>query len=124
MDLQKFSNLESNRKRAIYLLRFESLIIFLLVVYLLVAPLVSSVTAPESLGAEIVFGFLGSAGLWVCARGFNAGKSFGRAPAVLANLIALGVSYYMIQGNFLVVGIPLAALSIVTMVSAALGYKE
>jgi hypothetical protein len=124
MDLQKFSNLESNRKRAIYLLRFESIIIFLLVVYLLVAPLVSSVTAPESLGAEIVFGFLGSAGLWVCARGFQAGKSFGRAPAVLANLIALGVSYYMIQGNFLLVGIPLAALSIVTMVSAALGYKE
>jgi hypothetical protein len=124
MDLQKFSNLESNRKRAIYLLRFESIIIFLLVVYLLVAPLVSSVTAPESLGAEIVFGFLGSAGLWVCARGFKAGKSFGRAPAVLANLIALGVSYYMIQGNFLLVGIPLAVLSIVTMVSAALGYKE
>lgn len=124
MDLQKFSNLESNRKRAIYLLRFESLIIFLLVVYLLVAPLVSSVTAPESLGAEIVFGFLGSAGLWVCARGFKEGKSFGRAPAVLANLIALGVSYYMIQGSFLVVGIPLAVLSIVTMVSAALGYKE
>ncbi len=124
MDLQKFSNLESNRKRAINLLRFESLIIFLLVVYLLVAPLVSSVTAPESLGAEIVFGFLGSAGLWVCARGFKEGKSFGRAPAVLANLIALGVSYYMIQGSFLVVGIPLAALSIVTMVSAALGYKE
>ena len=124
MDLQKFSNLESNRKRAIYLLRFESIIIFLLVVYLLVAPLVSSVTAPESLGAEIVFGFLGSAGLWVCARGFKAGKSFGRAPAVLANLIALGVSYYMIQGNFLLVGIPLAILSLVTMVSAALGYKE
>ena len=124
MDLQKFSNLESNRKRAIYLLRFESLIIFLLVVYLLVAPLVSSVTAPETLGAEIVFGFLGSAGLWVCARGFKAGKSFGRAPAVLANLIALGVSYYMIQGNFLLVGIPLAILSLVTIVSAALGYKE
>ena len=124
MDLQKFSNLESNRKRAIYLLRFESLIIFLLVVYLLVAPLVSSVTAPESLGAEIVFGFLGSAGLWVCARGFKEGKSFGRAPAVLANLIALGVSYYMIQGNFLLVGIPLAILSLVTIVSAALGYKE
>jgi hypothetical protein len=90
----------------------------------LIATLLSSVTAPESLGAEIVFGFLGSAGLWVCARGFKAGKSFGRAPAVLANLIALGVSYYMIQGNFLLVGIPLAALSIVTMVSAALGYKE
>ena len=124
MDLKKLTNLESNRKRAVYLLRFESIIISLLVVYLLVAPLVSSVTAPESLSAEILFGLLGSAGLWLCARGFKEGKSFGRAPAVLANLIALGVSYYMIQGNFLLVGIPLAILSLVTMVSAALGYKE
>jgi hypothetical protein len=124
MDIKKFTNLETNRKRAILLLRIESLIVFSLVLYLLIAPLVSSVTAVESLGAEIIFGFLGSAGLWVCARGFKAGKSFGRAPAVLANLIALGVSYYMIQGNFLLVGIPLAALALVTMISAALGYKE
>ncbi len=124
MDIKKFTNLETNRKRAILLLRIESLIVFSLVLYLLIAPLVSSVTAVESLGAEIVFGFLGSAGLWLCARGFKEGKSFGRAPAVLANLIALGVSYYMIQGNFLLVGIPLAALALVTMVSAALGYKE
>jgi len=124
MDIKKFTNLETNRKRAILLLRIESLIVFSLVLYLLIAPLVSSVTAVESLGAEIIFGFLGSAGLWLCARGFKEGKSFGRAPAVLANLIALGVSYYMIQGNFLLVGIPLAALALVTMVSAALGYKE
>jgi hypothetical protein len=124
MDIKQFTNLETNRKRAILLLRIESLIVFSLVLYLLIAPLVSSVTAVESLGAEIIFGFLGSAGLWICARGFKEGKSFGRAPAVLANLIALGVSYYMIQGNFLLVGIPLAALALVTMVSAALGYKE
>ncbi len=124
MDIKKFTNLETNRKRAILLLRIESLIVFSLVLFLLVAPLVSSVTAVESLGAEIVFGFLGSAGLWLCAKGFKEGKSFGRAPAVLANLIALGVSYYMIQGNFLLVGIPLAVLALVTMVSAALGYKE
>jgi hypothetical protein len=124
MDIKKFTNLETNRKRAILLLRIESLIIFSLVLYLLIAPLISSVTAPESLGAEIVFGLIGSAGLWLCARGFKAGKSFGRAPAVLANLIALGVAYYMISGGFLLVGIPLAILALVTVVSAALGYKE
>jgi hypothetical protein len=124
MDIKKFTNLETNRKRAFLLLRIESLIIFSLVLYLLVAPLISSVTAPESLGAEIVFGFIGSAGLWLCARGFKAGKSFGRAPAVLANLIALGVAYYMISGGFLLVGIPLAILALVTVVSAALGYKD
>ena len=124
MDWKRYLSLNSSRNRAIILLRFESLIILSLVLYLLIAPLLSTVTAPESLGAEIVFGFVGSAGLWVCARGFKEGKSFGRAPAVLANLIALGVSYYMIQGNFLLVGIPLAILSLVTILSAALGYKE
>jgi hypothetical protein len=30
----------------------------------------------------------------------------------------------MIQGNFLIVGIPLAVLALVTMISAALGYKD
>ena len=124
MDMQKLTNLETNRKRAIMLLKIESLLILALVLFLLIAPLVSSVTAVESLGAEIVFGLIGSAGLWVCARGFKAGKSFGRAPAVLANLIALGVAYYMITGGFILVGIPLAILAVLTAVSAALGYKE
>lgn len=121
---QSLFSLNSSRKRAIILLRVESLILLALVIYLLVAPLLSSVTAPESLGAEMVFGFIGAAGLWVCARGFVQEKSFGRAPAVLANLIALGVSYYMISGDLLIVGIPLAILALITMISAALGYKE
>lgn len=116
--------LEKSRVRAIYLLKFESLIILGLVIYLLIAPLFSTVSLPNALGAEIVFGLLGSIGLWVSALGFKQKRSYGRAPAVLANLISLGVAYYMITGNFLLVGIPLAILSIVTMISAALGYKE
>jgi hypothetical protein len=124
MDWKRFFSLESSRNRAQSLLKFESLLILALVTYLIVAPLISSVTAPESLGAEIVFCLIGSAGLRICARGFKAGKSFGRAPAVLANLIAFGVAYYMISGGFLLVGIPLAILALVTVVSAALGYKD
>ena len=124
MDLKKFTNLESNRKRAILLLRFESLLITGIVVYLLIAPLISSVSLPKALGAEIIYGLLGAAGLWVSALGFKQKRSYGRAPAVLANLIALGVAYYMITGNFLFVGIPLAILALVTIVSAAFGYKE
>jgi hypothetical protein len=124
MDWKRFFSLESSRNRAHWLLRFESFLILALVTYLAIAPLISSVTAPESLGAEIIFGLIGAVGLWLCARGFKAGKSFGRAPAVLANLIALGVAYYMISGGFLLLGIPLAILALVTVVSAALGYKE
>jgi len=115
---------ENSRVRAIYLLRLESLIILGLVIYLLVAPLISKVNAPAALSAEIIFGLLASMGLWASASGFKQKKSFGRAPAVLANLIALGVSYYMITGKLLIVGIPLAILAAITLISAALGYRE
>ena len=115
---------ENSRVRAIYLLRLESLIILGLVIYLLVAPLISKVNAPAALSAEIIFGLLACAGLWFSAIGFAKKRSFGRAPAVLANLIALGVSYYMITGSLLIVGIPLAILALITLFSATLGYAE
>ena len=124
MKLRSVFATENSRVRAIYLLRLESLIILGLVIYLLVAPLISKVNAPAALSAEIVFGLLASIGLWASASGFKQKKSFGRAPAVLANLIALGVSYYMITGKLLIVGIPLAILAAITLISAALGYKE
>lgn len=124
MDLKKFTTLESNRRRAIILLKIESLLIVGIVVYLLIAPLISSVSLPKALGAEIIYGLLGAAGLWISALGFKQKRSYGRAPAVLANLIALGVAYYMITGNFLLVGVPLAILAFVTLISAAFGYKE
>lgn len=124
MKLRSVFATENSRVRAIYLLRLESLIILGLVIYLLVAPLISEVNAPAALSAEIIFGLLGSLGLWASASGFKQKKSFGRAPAVLANLIALGVSYYMITGKLFIVGIPLAILAVITLISAALGYRE
>ena len=124
MKLRSVFATENSRVRAIYLLRLESLIILGLVIYLLVAPLISKVNAPAALSAEIIFGLLASIGLWASASGFKQKKSFGRAPAVLANLIALGVSYYMITGKLLIVGIPLAILAAITLISAVLGYRE
>jgi len=124
VQLRRVFATENSRVRAIYLLRLESLIILGLVIYLLVAPLISKVNAPAALSAEIVFGLLASIGLWASANGFKQKKSFGRAPAVLANLIALGVSYYMITGKLLIVGIPLAILAAITLISSALGYRE
>jgi hypothetical protein len=124
MNWRRVLALEKSRVRAIYLLKFESIIILGIVVYLVIAPLFSTVSLPNALGAEIIYGLLGSIGLWVSAVGFAQKRSYGRAPAVLANLIALGVAYYMITGKFLLVGIPLAILALITMVSAAFGYKE
>lgn len=63
----------------------------------------------------IVFAVLGSAGLFASGSGYKNGKNYGRSPAILANLIALGVAYYQIQGHFYlgaVIILPLA-LSII-----------
>lgn len=124
MNLKSVFASEICRRRAIFLLRAESGLLLAIVIYLILAPLISEVSVPSALSAEIVFGLLGAAGLWFCAKGFKDKKSYGRAPAVLANLIALGVSYYMISGSLLIVGIPLLLLAAITLISAALGYRE
>ncbi len=112
------------RTSAIWLLRMESLILFGLVVYLAIAALTSTVSAPAALVGEMIFGLLGSVGLFVCANEFAKASARGRAPAVLANLIACGVAYFMITGKLLAVGIPLALLAAVTFFSALFGYRE
>jgi hypothetical protein len=122
--MKRVFSTEACRIRASFMLKCESVILFGIVLYLLIAPLLSNVSAPAALSAEIVFALLAAIGLWFSAREFDKHRSFGRAPAVLANLIALGVSYYMISGKFLYVGVPLALFAMVTLVSSALGYSE
>ena len=78
-----------------------------------------SVELAPVLGA-IGFALLGALGLYVAGRGYAKGKNYGRSPAMLANLIALGVAYYQIQGAFYIgaaIIIPLA-VSIIYLVLA------
>jgi len=67
---------------------------------------------------------LGAIGLFACSTAFKKGQRWGRAPAVLANLIALGVSYYMAAGNFYIGAIPLGILAFLTTFATLLGYRE
>jgi hypothetical protein len=112
------------RRAAVILLRIESAIIAGLVVYLGIAAATSHISKPSALAGVIVFGILGSAGLYVASSGFSKGLAYGRSPAVLANGIALGVSYFMVQGHLVVVAIPLAILAIATLVCSLFGYSE
>lgn len=66
----------------------------------------------------LLFALLGSAGLAVSAIGYRRGKYFGRSPAVLANLIALGVVSYQVEAHLWWVAGPLAALAGATLISA------
>ena len=115
---------ERSRTAAVWLIRLESMILVGLVVYLLLATVFSTATWPSALISEIVFGIFGATGLFFASTGFARSSSYGQAPAVLANLIAIGVSYYMISGGLLLVGIPLAILGAITLVSALFGYHE
>ena len=116
-------NYSQARKSVIWLLRFESMVLALLFLYLTFGALTSTVTVWSALIAEMFFAVLGSVGLYLASSAYVKEKSYGRSPAVLANLIALGVAYFMISGKFFLVGIPLALLAIVTIYSAIKGFK-
>jgi cytochrome c biogenesis factor len=64
------------------------------------------------LAGVLLFSLVGGLGLLASGRAFAQKKNWGRAPAVLANLIVLGVVRYQFDGNFLIGAIPLLILSI------------
>jgi hypothetical protein len=66
----------------------------------------------------LLFALLGSAGLAASAIGYRRGRYFGRSPAVLANLIALGVVSYQVEAHLWFVAGPLAALAGATLIAA------
>ncbi|CAB4856234.1 MAG: hypothetical protein F2786_00755 [Actinobacteria bacterium] len=72
----------------------------------------------------LLFVLLGSGGLAAAAIGYRRGKYFGRAPAVLANLIALGVVSYQVQAGLWVVAAPLAMLAVATLIAALRAIPE
>lgn len=72
----------------------------------------------------LLFVALGSGGLATSAIGYRRGKYFGRSPAVLANLIALGVVTYQIDAGLWIVAIPLASLAMATLAAALRAIPE
>jgi hypothetical protein len=63
----------------------------------------------------LLFAIAGGLGLIQCGRGYNANKNYGKAPAVLANLIALGVVKYQAEAGLYYVAIPIALLAVTTL---------
>lgn len=63
----------------------------------------------------IAFAALGAAGLFAAGRGYKNGKNYGRSPALLANLIAVGVAYYQIQGHFYIGAVIILVLALPTI---------
>lgn len=103
---------------AAWLVRIEALFLFSLGAYLLIRTLTSSVEELDAVIAEIVFLILGGIGLFFAGRGFLQQRNYGRGPTVLANLIAMGVAYYMIDGERIALGVFLGGYALLTVLAA------
>ena len=100
------------------LVRVEALFLAGLAIYLAVRTATSKVEELDAILAEIIFLSFASAGLFFAGRGFIAKRNFARAPTVLANLIAIGVAYYMIDGERGLLGVGLGSFALVTLLAA------
>ena len=117
---------ERSRRASIVLLRLESIILLALIVYLALLDAIRTkpLSAPMALAGVFIALVLGTIGLFACSISYKNGKSWVRAPAVLANLIALGVAYFMLSGKFYIGAYPLGLLAIITAGACILGYRE
>ena len=106
------------------LLTVESVVVAALGVWLIVLAVTADSVEILPLLGVLIFIVLGSGGLFAAARGFRNGKYFGRAPALLANLITIGVSKYQFSAGLYIVAIPLFILAVVTAVAAIRAIPE
>ena len=106
--------LEQSRKRSIVatLLYIEGALVLALAVWLVVLAITHEDKEVLPLLGVLLFAVAGGLGLIACGLGFAKAKNFGRAPAVMANLIALGVAYYQIDGHFYIGAVPILLLAI------------
>ena len=121
---KKHLSQDSRRKIATALLALEGVVVLALGIFVLYLDLTredvsvaGSVEILPLLGV-LLFSLLGGLGLLACAYSFKNKRRFGRAPAVLANLIALGVAKYQFEGGLWFVALPLVIVAAITLYCA------
>ena len=102
------------RKWVFIFASLEALFLLSLAAYLFIGSITSTVEELDAVIAEIIFLITGAAGLFFAGRGVNREKRYGRGAIVMANLIALGVAYYMIEGERTLWGITLGLFALIT----------
>ena len=117
-------NLSTKRATVASLLYVEAGLVFALGAWLTVLGFTHEEKEMAPLLGVIAFAVLGAAGLFACARGYVNGKNFGRSPTILANLIAVGVAYYQVQGHFYVGAVIILLLALPTLYFAFMIAKE
>lgn len=104
-----------NRSNASKLLYTEGAIILTLGGWMLVLGFTHENREILPLFGVVLFAIAGGLGLIQCGRGYKVGKNYGKAPAILANLIALGVVKYQVEAGLYYVAIPIALLAVGTL---------
>ena len=94
----------------------EAILLFFAALFLLVESFIAEVKNFDALVAEIFFAILAGIGLLMAARGIRRGRRYGNSPAVLANLIALAVSYYIYEGGWPGIAIVLGFFAILAII--------
>jgi hypothetical protein len=103
---------ESTRRNIVTaLLNLEGLVVLALGAFLIFKALTADSVELAPLAGEIFFAAIGGLGLLASAYSFKNKRRFGRAPAVLANLIALGVAKYQFEGGLWFVALPLVIVA-------------
>ena len=72
----------------------------------------------------IGFSFVGSAALFALSKGVKEGKRWANSPAILANLIALGVAKYQFEAGAFWLATPITAMAITVVVSLLISIKK
>lgn len=105
----------TRRNIAAALLNFEGAVVLALGAFLIFEAFIAESVEILPLLGVLLFALFGGLGLLAAASSFKNKRHFGRAPALLANLIALGVAKYQFEGGLWFIAIPLVILAISTI---------
>ena len=72
----------------------------------------------------IGFSFVGSAALFALSKGVKEGKRWANSPAILANLIALGVAKYQFEAGVYWLAVPITAMATTVIVTLFINIKN
>ena len=119
----KNAELKSSQRNTSLVLVAESFLVLALALYMIALGFTHDKEWAPYLGVTI-FALAGSAGLFALARGVRAGKRWANSPAILANLIALGVAKYQFEAGLYWLAIPVALMAITVVVTLFINIKN
>jgi len=115
---KKHRSQSARRNIVTALLNFEGAVVLALGLFLIIKALIADSVEILPLLGVVIFAAIGGLGLLASAYSFKNKRRFGRAPAVLANLIALGVAKYQFEGGLWFVALPLVIVAVITLYCA------